>query len=208
MREEAADHLRQAIAADESHDRVVAERRAIAEFGDAHAIAGEFVAISLARSAARLRTGLIIAVAVIFVAMKGRVAWYIMTGWSAGHDVSPATQVIAVIDRYAFWSSAIIAIGVFGYLAARPVAPAAHRGLRRKIRRVLLLGAAAIAPLVLAVMSDGMLTWIQLMGADLSARSLVPIATMAAEIACIGILSLEFASMRRRGGVALDRRAG
>src|SRR6185437_12441989 len=99
------------------------------------------------------------------------------------------------IDRYAFWSSVIIAVGAFAYLAARPVAPVVQRGLGQRVRRVRRLGLAVTAPLALAVMSDGVLTSIQLLGAEWSLASLVPIATMAIEIACIAILSRELASM-------------
>jgi len=198
VRAEAADHLQQAMAADGSHDRAAAERRAIAAFGDIEAIAAPFVVISLARRIAKLRVALILAVAAIFLAMKGRVTWYVVTGWNAGHDASPATRIIAAIDRCAFWSSVVVAIGAFAYLAVRPVAPAVHRGLRQEARRALSLGMAAIAPLALAVTSDGALTWLQLTGAELSAGSLVPIATMAIEIACIAIVSLEAASFSYR----------
>jgi hypothetical protein len=205
VREEAADHLQQAIAADGLQDSLAAERHAIAAFGDPHAIAAQFAAIALARRSAKLRVALILAVASIFVAMKGRVAWYVATGWSAGHDASPATRLIGAIDRYAFWSSVVIAIGAFVWLAVRPVVPIARGELRRRVRGVLLLGLAATAPLALAVLSDGVLTAIQLTGAGLSAGSVVPIATMAIEIACIGILLLELGSTWLGGEAAVGR---
>lgn len=207
VRQEAADHLQQAVAADRPHDGLAAERRAIAEFGDVEAIAAQFAAISLARRIAKLRAALVLVVAGVFVAMKGRVAWYAASGWSAGHGGSPAARIIGAIDRYAFWSSVIFAVGAFAYLAVRPVAPIAHRGLRRQVRRVLLLGLAATAPLAIAVLSDGLLTAINLMGAELSAGSMVPIATMALEIAGTGILLRELASTWRRGAVAAGRQA-
>jgi hypothetical protein len=199
VRAEAADHLRQAIAADGPHGGLAAQRRAIAAFGDPQAIAAQFVAAALARRTAKLRVALVLAVASVFVAMKGRVAWYAASGFDTGHGVSPATRIIAAIDRYAFWSSVIIAVGAFAYLAARPVAPIVHRGLRRQVRQVRLLAMAATAALALAVLSDGLLTAIKMMGAEMSAGSLVPIATMAIEIACIGIVLLELASTRLRG---------
>ena len=204
VREEAEGHLQQAVAADRSHDGRAAERRAIAAFGDPAAIAAQFAAISLARRIATLRVTLILVVAGVFVAMKGRVAWYAATGSSAGHDASPATRVFGAIDRYAFWSSVIIAVGAFAYLAVRPVAPVVDRALRRRVRRVLLLGWAATAPLALAVMSDGVLTAMRMIGAELSAASLIPIATLAVEIACIGILLLELAGTRQRRAPAVD----
>jgi hypothetical protein len=97
----------------------------------------------------------------------------------------------------------MIAIGVFAYLAIRPVAPLVHRGFRQRVRRVRLLGMAVTAPLALAVMSDGALTSIQLMRVELSAGSLVPFVTMALEIACIAILSLDLARTASRA--AIDR---
>jgi len=50
-----------------------------------------------------------------------------------------------------------------------------------------LCGAAAAA-LVVSVISDAVLTALQLQGTDLSAEFLVPILSMAIEIACVGIL--------------------
>jgi len=199
VREEAADHLQQAIAAERSRDGVAAARRAIAAFGDPAAIAAQFTAISLARRIARLRVALILAVAGIFVAMKGRVAWYALIGSSAGYDASPATRVIGAIDRYAFWSSVIVAIGAFAYLAIRPGVPVVHLGLRRQARRVVVIGVAAAGPLALSVLSDGALAAIRFSGAELSAGSLVPIITMAIEIGCICILLIELAGTWLRG---------
>ena len=207
VREEAADHLQQAIAADRSHDPIATARRAIAQFGDPAAIAAQFAAISLARRVGRLRVALIVAVASIFVAMKGRVAWYVATDWGAAHDVSPAARVIAAVDRYAFWSAVVVAVGAFAYLAVRPVVPIVHRGLRRRVRRVVVLCVAVIVPLALAVMSDGALTTMQLMRTELCAGSLVPIVTMAIEIACVGALLLELASMRLREAQPADPHA-
>jgi hypothetical protein len=208
VRAETADHLQQAVAADGLQDGRAAERRAIAAFGDPRAIAAQFAAVALARRSAKLRVALILAVASIFVAMKGRLAWLVANGLSGGHGASPATRLIGAIDRCAFWSSVVIAIGAFAWLAVRPVAPVAPGGLRRQTRRVLLLGMAATAPLALAVLSDGVLTAINLTGAGLSAGLVVPIATMTIEIACIGVLLRELVSTWSRGAsvVGLDTR--
>ena len=50
--------------------------RPSANFGDARAIAAEFAVISLARHCRRADIAALLVIVIVFVAMKGRVAWY------------------------------------------------------------------------------------------------------------------------------------
>ena len=74
VRAEFEDHLRQAMAVDPSEDRVEAERRAIANCGDARAIAAEIAAISLAKQTKRLAVGVVLVLGSVLLAMKGHIA--------------------------------------------------------------------------------------------------------------------------------------
>ena len=78
VRQEAEDHLREAVAADPSGDGPEAERRAIANFGDPHVIAAQFAVVSLAKHTKRVGVAIILVIAGVSIAMKARVAWYAM----------------------------------------------------------------------------------------------------------------------------------
>jgi len=205
VRREVEDHLQQAVAADLAHRGAAAERRAIIAFGDAQIIAGQFAAIWIAGQMKRFGIALVLVIASVFVAMKGRVAWYAAMGGGAGHDASAMATIVASIDRYAFWLSVIIGAGSFAYLVSRPLPAPAGARYRKQLRCVLVSGAAAIAPLMLAVLSDGVLTAMPLLGADLRVASLVPLGTMAIEIACVGFLVFHFwvVRLRTRAATAL-----
>jgi hypothetical protein len=206
VRQEVDDHLRQAIATDPSNGRVAAEQRAIAKFGDPQALAAQFAMISVAEQTRKLGTALILVIAGIFVAMKGRVAWYAVTGGDLGHDMAPLARIAGSTDRYSFWLSVIIGSGSFAYAVGRPNPTVVDARYRKQLRCVLLSCLAAIAPLVLAVISDGVLTALRLVGAELDAWSLVPIATMAIEITCVGIVVFHLWRLRIASIVSLHAR--
>jgi hypothetical protein len=188
VRQEVEDHLQQVIAADPSNGSIAAEQRAIAEFGDAQAIAAQFAMISVAEQMKKLGTALILVIAGVFVTMKGRVAWYAITGGDPGHDMTPVTRIVASIDRYSFWLSVLIATVSFAYVMGRPIPTLVDARYRKQLHCMLVSCLAAITSLFLSVISDGVLTAIRLMGAELCSWSLVPIGTMAIEIACVGTL--------------------
>jgi hypothetical protein len=155
----------------------------------------------------KLGTTLILVIASVFVAMKGRVAWYVVTGGGAGHHMTPVTTIVASIDRYSFWLSVIIGIGCFVYVLGRSIPALVDAHYRKQLRCVLVSCLAAMATLVVSVISDGVLTTIPLVEAELCAGSLVPIGTMAVEIACVGILVFYFWIMRLRTASATSLHA-
>jgi hypothetical protein len=198
VRQEVEDHLQQAVAADRSGDGIAAERRAIAAFGEPEALAAQFAAISVAEQIRKLGLALVLVIASVFVAMKGRVAWYAIAGGGAGHDQNMLTAIIGSIDRYAFWLSVFIGACSVAYVMSQPPPSPTDGRYRKQLRRILVLCLAAITALVLSVISDGALTTIGLARADLGAGSLVPIGTMAIEIGCVIILVFQFWIMKRR----------
>jgi hypothetical protein len=198
VRQEVEDHLQQAIAANPSNGDITAEQRAIAEFGDAQAIAIQFAMISVAEQTKKLGIAVMLVIAAVFVAMKGRLAWYAVTAGDPSRGMTSVTRIVGSIDRYSFWLSVIIGAGSFAYAIGRPIPTLVDARYRRQLRCVFICCLAAIGPLILSVISDGVLTTIRLAGAELCASSLVPIGTMAIEIACVGILAFHFWITRLR----------
>ena len=67
VRREVEDPLREAVAADPTPDRVEAERRAVARFGDPREIAAQFAVVSLARQARRIGVGAVLVIGLVFI---------------------------------------------------------------------------------------------------------------------------------------------
>jgi hypothetical protein len=201
VRQEVEDHLLDAVAADPARDRREAERQAVARFGEPHAIAAEFTRVAAARQARSLAAAIVVMVFVVFIAMKARVAWYAATQWTMPEDMRPASRIVLLIDRYAFWTAVFLAIAGFAYMVGRRIPLALHRARDRHLRQVSLLCAIATAALVVSVISDGLLTAFQLRGAQWW-QSLIPIFSVALEVACVGVLGWQIRAITRRAACA------
>jgi hypothetical protein len=188
VRQEVEDHLSQAVTADTTGDLLEAQRSAIANFGDARAIAAQFAMISLARRAKTAGVEALIAIGCVFMAMKTRVAWYASVQWTSSEDTTAVRALLLLIDRYAFLMAIVIALGCWFYMRGRAIPLAFDSGFRRQLRRFLLLFAAAVVTLLVSVISDAALTALSLGGNQWSERWLVPIVSIAVEVACVGIL--------------------
>jgi hypothetical protein len=195
---EVEDHLREAVVADATNDVAAAERRAVANFGDPDAIAAQFAVISLAKQSRRTSSASILGIAAIFIVMKGRVAWYAAAQWTTDSDLRSIVAIVGSVDRYAFWFSIIAGIGCWLYIGTRRLPHAFDSMFRKQLDRFLLVSTAMIAALMASVVSDGILTAIQVSGAGFSAGSLVPILSMAIEILCAGLLALDIRCTTRR----------
>jgi hypothetical protein len=194
---EVEDHLQEAAAAGPACDRRDAERRAIARFGDPHALAAQFASVSLARQANRTGAALILVIAGVFVTMKSRVVWYAVTQWTVCDDMKAVSGIAGLVDRYSFWFSVVVAIGGFAYLNSRCVSPILGAGYRRQLRLSFILYLVATTSLTVSVISDGVLTALQLSGTGLHAGALLPVVSMAIEVAGIGVLAFQIQSMTR-----------
>jgi hypothetical protein len=186
--QEVEDHLWEAVAADSRGNALQAQQRAIASFGDARVIAAQFAVVSLAKYTRRAGVTAVLVIAGVFMAMKARVAWYAAMQWAIGDDMKAVSGLVVQIDRYSFWLSIIVALGGWAYIRSRRIPAAFHPAYRKQLRRFFLLCITAATALVVSVISDGVLTALQLPGRELSAEFLVPIVSMAIEIACVGIL--------------------
>jgi HAAS domain-containing protein len=188
VRQEVEDHLWEAVAADAAGDMRAAQQRAIANFGDPHTIAAQFAMVSLARHSQRAGLAAVLIIASVFIAMKARIAWNAGAHWVMSEDMRAVSGLVVQVDRYAFWLSVVIGLGGWAYIVSRRIPVVFHPVFRRQLRRFFWLCCGAAAALVVSVISDGVLTALLLRGTDLSAGVLVPIISMAIEIACAGIL--------------------
>jgi hypothetical protein len=198
VRQEVEDHLREAAAAARRDGMLDAERQAIAKFGNPHVMAAQFALLSLAKQTARAGAGVILTITGVFITMKVRVGWYAVTQWTICDDLRAVSGMIASIDHYAFWLSVFAGIAAWVYIRSRPAAAAFCPIYHQHLRRCFLLCAAATAALIISVISDGVLTALRLSGARLCADFLVPIVSMAIEIACAGVLVFWIRSMMHR----------
>lgn len=195
--QEIDDHLCEAIAADTAHDRLEAERRAIANFGEPHVLAAQFAVLSLARQTKLIGVAVVAAIVGVLATMKARVAWYALVQWTLSEDVRPLGRVVLSVDRFAFWLAVCIGLAGLVYVGRHRIPAVFHRGYRKQIRRAFLLCGCAMAALVVSVISDGVLTALQV-GTELCLSSAVPIASMAVEIACAGtVIFLIVKTLRR-----------
>jgi hypothetical protein len=188
VRQEVEDHLWEAVAADSTGNMLAAQQRAIANFGDARAIAAQFAVVSLANYTRRAGVAAVLVIAGVFMAMKARVAWYAAMQWAVSDDMKAVSGLVVQIDRYSFWLSLIVGLGGWAYIRSRRIPAAFYPAYRRQLRRFFLLCTTAAAALVVSVISDGVLTALRLPGTELFTEFLVPIVSMAIEIACVGIL--------------------
>ena len=206
--QEVEDHLREAIASDPAPDRLEAERRAIMNFGEPQLLAAQFAAVSLARRTRRLGIAVVLAIIAVLAAMKARVAWYAALQWSMSDEARPLAAIVLTIDRFAFWLAAAVGIGALLYAGRHGVASAPGPEYRRQMRRARLLCGCAAASLAVSVISDGVLTALQL-GTELRAEAAVPILSMVIEIACAGaVIALILDAARRAGAMEALLSAG
>jgi hypothetical protein len=155
VRQEVEDHLWEAVAAEPSGNTLQAQQRAIANFGDARAIAAQFAVVSLATHTRRAGVAAVLVIAGDLIAMKARVAWYAAAQWGISDDMKALRGLVILIDRYAFWMSVIIGLGALAYIFSREIPAAFYPAYRRQLRCFSLLCSATAAALVVSVVSDG-----------------------------------------------------
>lgn len=185
---EVEDHLWQAVESDPVADRLEAERRAVAKFGDPRAIAAQFAVVSLAAHARRVGLVAVVLIGAVFLAMKARLAWYGVVPFPLAEEARALGQIVLTIDRWAFWLALLTGAVGWIYIDSRRAPAALTREYRAKLRRFSLLCSAAAAALIVCVAADGLLTLLRLIGAPWSVALAVPLFSVAIEIACAGVL--------------------
>jgi hypothetical protein len=200
VRKEVEDHLREAAAAVSSQNISEAERLALARFGEAHEIAVAFAITSLSKTARQVGLAAILIIAGVFAVMKVRLGWYAATQWALSDGARAFGRVVGSIDAFAFWLSAGLGVAAFVYIGSRGIPSTFHAVYRRQVRRFVLLCGAGAAALAVSVVGDGVLTALRLSGTDVSAGVLIPLLSMAIEIACAGILVVYIRAVAWRAG--------
>jgi hypothetical protein len=199
VQREIEDHLYQAAAADPAGDRLEAERRAVAKFGDPGVIASQFAVVSLARRTRHVGVAAVLVIAAVFVAMKTRLMSYALMPWPGGEQTGALGAIVGSIDRYAFWVSVFVGIAAWLYIDSRSIPAAFTREYRAQLWRFLLLCSTATGALTASVVCDGVLTSLRIIGTARSAEFLIPpVLTMAIEIACVGRLVASICGIVRR----------
>jgi hypothetical protein len=202
VRQEVEDHLSEAVAAEPEADSGAAQLRAIGNFGDPRAIASEYAAQSLFRQTRRVGILAVVVAAGILVTMNVRGAWYGWTHWSVSAELAAARRIGLSIDLYAY--AVALAIGLLGwaYIGTRRRAARFDAAYRDQTRRCLLLCAVAAIPLIATVVSDAVLTGLRLFESELRLSALVPIVTMAGEIAFAALLVAQLRKAMKRASLA------
>jgi hypothetical protein len=190
VRQEVEDHLWEAVAADASGDAAEAQRRAVARFGDPELIAAQIAAVALARQARQAGFLVMLALGGLFLAMQARLAWYELTQWGICEALMDVTETVGLVDRAAFWLAIAGAAGAGIYSA------------HRRLRSFLAFSTIATAAIVASVLCDGVLTALRLSGWEYSSDFLVPIFSMALEIACAAALVHHIRGAARRISLA------
>jgi hypothetical protein len=192
---EVRDHLEEALAAEPLENRQEAERRVIERFGDPRELAAQFAPISLSRHIRRAGVALLVATVAVMVLMKARVFWYALVQWTLTDEARSLAQLVVSVDRDAFWLAAAIGIASLFYIARYPTPLRAGERYRRRLREAAWLFGFATALLGISVASDLVLAGLQFRS---DVHALVPIASVALEIACIGVIAFLVANAARR----------
>jgi hypothetical protein len=192
VRHEVEDHLLDAIGDDASGDPSEAQRQAIARFGDPHEIARQYAPLSLLQQVRRVGAIIVVAIAAILVLMKGRGALYQFLQWRLNADWLGGLGTIgSTIDRYAF--QVALGLGILGwlYIASRRPAPRLNSSYQLQLKRGLLLSGAAAALLIGSVILDTILAGVRSVGAGVSPAGMIPLLSIAIEVALVGVIAVE-----------------
>ena len=103
-----------------------------------------------------------------------------------------------MIDRSTFWLAVIGGIAAWAYIGSRHTPTTFHPAYREQLRRFFLLCSTATGALITSVICDGVLTALRLWGLQFSFDFMVPIFSMAIEIACAGVLVVHTRGITQR----------
>jgi hypothetical protein len=123
VRQEVEDHLWEATRAN-GDTSIEAQARAVASFGEARVMASQYAALSLLRQARRSGAIIVLASGALYIAIKGRVAWYDLMQWGLSDAPNPcARRYSQSIAQPIFWLFCLASSG--GPISA---AVASYRG--------------------------------------------------------------------------------
>jgi hypothetical protein len=197
VRLEVEDHLWEA-AANEPGDAVEAQRRTVEKFGDPRKIARQYAALSIFSQIRRVAVIVVLALAGIFLSMRGRGAWYSLMQWGFGDQTQFIGAIGVSVTRYAFMLA--LAIGLVGcaYIGSCRAPTSLHQAYCQQIRRSTTFCMLAGYALLTSVAVDVILITLHLLETKYSAAALIPILSAGVEIALLGLLFLNIRVAIRR----------
>jgi hypothetical protein len=198
VRAEVEDHLLEAVAHAPGQDRAEAACHAVASFGDPREIARQYAPSSLLQQARRVGGTLIVIIAAILVLMKGRGMVYDLLQWRLNADGLGIGTIGPAIDRYAFEAALIIGLLGWFYIASRRASPRLEKACRQQSKRCLLPPLVAASLLLVAVVLDVILGGLRLLDTRLSPVALIPLFSIAIEVALVAVVILELRRAIRR----------
>jgi hypothetical protein len=198
VQQEVEDHLWEASVSEGGEDSVAAQRRVVARFGDCRAIAAQYVASSLYRQTRNVAAVAVFVIAGIYLAMKGRLAWYGLMHWGMGDQLRAALEIAMPVIRYNFMAALALGVIACGYSASQKPPLRLDPVHRRQLRASQLLLAAATAAIGLSVVFDVAVTTLRLADVTWSVETLVPFSLVAAEtILALGLVGQLLGTIRR-----------
>jgi len=201
VRREAEDHLGEAVERDGAGG-IAAEQHAVAAFGEPRALARQYAAASMLAQTRRVGAATMAALAGIYLAMKGRIAWYELMQWGLSEELKPMNAIGVPFIRAAFITALAGAVVACAYIATRQAPAELHRAFGRELRRCVVLCTAAGIALIGAVAIEAVLTAFRLALAEFPAVALVPALTLVAELALASALVLHIQAVFRRARYA------
>jgi hypothetical protein len=196
VRQEVEDHLWESMSTRASNGLETAQE-ATARFGDPQALAAEFATMWLAEQTRKLSAAAVLLVLALLLIMKARLAWYGIAQWTLNAELRTVGLTVGLVDIYAFWLAVTCVVAGWAYLFGYRIAASCAAQCRRFCHVVCLTSVSVLA-LMVSVTCDVVLTALRLVGRDFSAQALIPLASVAAESALIGVLVLKICSLATR----------
>jgi len=188
VRQEVEDHLWEATAVN-GDTSIEAQARAVRRFGEAREIASQYAALSLLRQTRRSGAIIVLTSGALYIAMRGRAAWYGLMQWALSDTLQPVGKVALAIDRTAYILAFLIGAVGWAYISSRRVSRRFHAGCRAQLKRGLLLAMAAACPMVVSVIADAVVTALRLLDERPPVSVfLIPLLSIAIEVAFAAVL--------------------
>jgi hypothetical protein len=187
VRQEVEDHLWEASTA--NGESIEAQGRAVMSFGEARVIAGQYAALSLLRQAQRSGAIIVLASGAVYIAMKGRIAWYGLMQWVLSDSLQPVGKVVLAIDRAAYILAFLLGVLGWAYISSRRVSPRLDTACRSQLKLSLWLAMAAACPMVVSVTADTTVTALRLIAERPPILVfLIPLLSIAIEVTSAAVL--------------------
>ena len=188
VRQEVEDHLWEATTAN-GDTSIEAQARVVMNFGEPRVIAGQYAALSLLRQARRSGAIIVLASGALYIAMKGRVAWYGLMQWVLSDTLRPVGKVVLAIDRAAYILAFLLGAVGWAYISSRHVSLRFDTACRSQMKWSVRLAMAAACPMVVSVIADAAVTALRFLEERPPISIfLIPLLSIAIEVAFVTAL--------------------